>query len=321
MNIESFIEGPLLWIALLLLISVITVRLVFFFTTIIKSSQDKNSRIVYNLKTFGRFLAPFHMGIMKHPFYCTLRYVFHACLFIVPIWLSGHIALWYESRFEWEWVAIPDEWADRMTITLLALALYFIIRRIFIKELRLNSSIKDHLIILLVALPFLTGYFLTHGTLDEMAFLGSNMMIIHILTGEIMMITAAFLFIHAWLNPRKCTGCAACEESCPTGSIESKDNDVLRTFSGSHYQCIACASCIYTCPEAAVELRHEISFKKFLQIFSKNEIRTVKLRECENCSSPFSPEPLMEKIEGTFKNDYITLCPKCRRYYPGRFFS
>jgi hypothetical protein len=62
--------------------------------------------------TFGRFFLPFHKGAIKRPFYAVLRYIFHACLLIIPIWYSGHIFLWEESRLQWYWTPIPDVWAD-----------------------------------------------------------------------------------------------------------------------------------------------------------------------------------------------------------------
>ena len=127
MGFSSFIEGPLLWIVFLLFIIGIIARIVFFFFEIIKSSRDKDYRLRYSLATFGRSLLPFHNAVIKKPIYAIVRYVFHICLIAVPIWLSGHIALWEESRFELTWRSLPDAWADWMTLLLLGLAIYFLI--------------------------------------------------------------------------------------------------------------------------------------------------------------------------------------------------
>ena len=313
MDFDTFVEGPLLWIAFLILAIGVITRLSFFFFSIIRNSRNKDLRWRYNLTTFARFFFPFHKAVTGKPIYSTLRYIFHICLFVVPICLSGHISLWEESRFEWEWTPLPDEWADWMTLTLLALATFFLIRRIILKDNRINSSISDYLLIVLTALPYLTGYFLVHGTVDSVSFLGNNMWTIHILSGEAMIIMAAFLFCRTRLNSRKCTGCAACELSCPTGTLESNDKGNLRTFNYSHYQCICCGACVNTCPEQAAELRHEISAKRFIQVFSKQEIRSVELEVCERCGALFAPEPQMEKIGLTFAHDYIKFCPNCRK--------
>ena len=312
MDFGSFIEGPLLWIVFLLLIVGIFARIFFFLVEIIRNSGSKEFALGYNLTTLGRFLAPFHMAVPKRPLYAVLRYIFHACMIVVPIWLSGHIVLWTESRFEWEWNALPDLWADWMTIILLCLSAYLFIRRIVLKDIRLTSSISDYVLIILTALPFITGYALTHGSLDAVPSLGDNMRSIHVLSGEAMMLMLVFLFCRTRLNAIRCTGCAACELSCPTGTLESNDEGKLRTFLYEHYQCICCGSCVSVCPEDAAELRHEISLSRFFQVVPKREIRSVELKECERCGAFFAPEPQVDKVGHLLTADYLRFCPRCR---------
>ncbi|MFO8166206.1 MAG: 4Fe-4S dicluster domain-containing protein [Thermodesulfobacteriota bacterium] len=312
MDFESFVEGPLLWIVFLMLIIGIITRLVFFFFGIIKSSRDKEYKWIYRLTTLGRSLLPFHNAVIKKPLYAALRYIFHICLIVVPIWFSGHIALWEMSRFEWSWVSLPDAWVDWMTLVLVSLATYFLIRRIVIKDIRTTSSISDFIIIFLTALPFITGYSLTHGSLDSISFLGDNMWTIHMVSGEAMILMAVFLFCKTHLNTQKCTGCAACELNCPTGTLESSEEGNLRIFTYSHYQCICCGACVNTCPEEAADLQHKISLKSFFQIPSKQEIRSVELKACERCGALFAPEPQLDKIGQTFTHEYLRFCPRCR---------
>ena len=315
MDFDSFVEGPLLWIVFVILVIGVVGRLSFFSSSIIKSSYNKDHRVRYNLATFGRFFLPFHNAVFGKPIYSIQRYIFHICLFVVPIWFSGHISLWEESRFEWEWAALPDEWADWMTLALLAIATYFLIRRVILKEIRMNSYVSDYFLIFLTALPFMTGYFLMHGTLDSIPFLGDNMWIIHVLSGEAMMIMVVFLFCRTRLNTRKCTGCAACELSCPTGTLESNDKGKLRIFNYSLYQCICCGACVNICPEEAAELRHEISSGRYFQSGRKQEIRAVELKECEKCGKFYVPIPQLDKVGQTFtqEQDYLRFCPGCRK--------
>jgi NAD-dependent dihydropyrimidine dehydrogenase PreA subunit len=319
MDFYSFVEGPLVWISFLIFIIGIIIRLVFFFTAITKSGLDKDSTWGHSVAAFGRFLLPFHKAVLKKPVYSILRYIFHLCLIVVPIWLSGHIVLWSESRFEWEWAALPDVWADWMTLVLLGLTVYFLIRRIMFQDIRLNSSKSDYIIIVITALPFMTGYFLTHGSLDSISFLGDNMAVIHMMSGEAMIIMAVFLFCRTRLNMEKCVGCASCELSCPTGTLESNDEENQRIFTYSHYQCICCGSCVSTCPEEAAELRHEISLERFFQIVPKQEIRSVQLKACERCGTFFTPEPQFSKISQKFTYDYMRFCPTCRKTNIGDF--
>ncbi|MFC1533712.1 4Fe-4S dicluster domain-containing protein [Thermodesulfobacteriota bacterium] len=321
MDFGSFIEGPLLRIVFLIFCIGILVRTAFFISSIIKSGRDIEGKVGYISVIFARFLVPFHRAVPKKPLYASLRYIFHICLFVVPIWLGGHISLWEESRFEWSWSALPDLWADWMTLLFLALIIFFIIRHITIKDLRDNSSFLDYLFITIAALPFATGYLLAHGTLDEIPFFAENMWTIHILCSEIMIITAVFLFCRTLMNRRKCTGCASCVLSCPTGTLESEDTGNLRLFNYSHYQCICCGSCVNTCPENAAELRHEISLMRFFQIFKKQEIRAVELESCNRCGALFVPEPLMEKIQRTFADEYLEFCPNCRKENLGDYLK
>ncbi len=320
MDFSSFVEGPLLRLVFLILVVGIIARLAFFVFAIITSSKDKEFRWGYIPAILGRFFVPFHKGISKRPLYATLRYIFHVCLVVVPIWLSGHIVLWAESRFEWDWTPLPDAWADWMTLVLLALAAYFLIRRLTVKDIRLTSSTSDYVLIILTALPFMTGYFLTHGSLDAIAFLGDNMWLIHVLSGQAMMVMAVFLFCRTRLNVKTCTGCAACELSCPTGTLKSQDNGALRIFTYSHYQCISCGACVSTCPEGAADLRHEIGLRRFSQIVSREEIRSVELKACERCGALFAPVPQLDKVGHTITDDYLRFCPKCKKLNTAEVF-
>jgi Pyruvate/2-oxoacid:ferredoxin oxidoreductase delta subunit len=313
MDFENFVEGPLLWIVFLVLFSAIIARWVFFSFRIIHDADTAQPGRSSKAAMFGRFFFPFHKALVKRPLYALVRYVFHLCLFVVPIWLGGHVALWAESRFEWDWSSLPDPWADWMTMAVMVIAVFFIIRRIAWPRVRPGSSVSDYLIILIAALPFFTGYSLAHGTLDGLPFVGGHMMLIHVLSGQAMMIMAAFLFTRTRLNPSTCTGCASCELSCPTGTLESKDQGRFRIFSYSHYQCICCGACVNVCPESAAELRHKISLGRFFQVGAKQEIRSVELKPCQKCGALFVPEPLFHKINRAFADEYLLFCPNCRK--------
>lgn len=313
MDFGSFVEGPLLWVVVSVFIIGILARAGIFFSLIIKGNNNKHLRWRHILATLGRSLLPFHNAVTKKPIYATLRYIFHICLIVVPIWLSGHIILWEQSRFGWTWAALPDVWADWMTLLFLFLAAYFLIRRMVLPDIRLNSSKSDYLLIAITALPFMTGYILTHGNLDPIPFLADNIGTIHVLSGEAMLIVAVFLFYRTQLDKEKCTGCAACELDCPTGSIESNDEGRHRIFTYSSYQCICCGVCVNTCPEEAAELRHEIGLGRFFQIVTKKEIRSVELKECEKCGAMFAPTPQIKKIGQVITGDYIRFCSRCKK--------
>jgi nitrate reductase gamma subunit len=203
MDFYSFVEGPLLWIAFLTFIIGTILRIVMFVATARKMDKPmvRYFRWKYVLATLGRWILPINKDMAKNPIFMPLVYIFHICLIIVPIFLAGHVSLWEESRFEWSWAALPDAWADWMTMILIAISIFFFLRRLISADVRLISALSDYLLIIVTALPFVTGYFLTHGTLDSTAFLGDNMSLIHMLSGELMLIlipltrlSHAFLF-------------------------------------------------------------------------------------------------------------------------------
>ena len=301
-----------MWVAFLLFLVALATRVSLSCYTIIKNSKHKDYAFRNVMLIFGRAFLPLHKAFLKKPIYTTLRYVFHTCLIVVPIWSSGHIGLWEESRFEWYWTPLSDELIDRMTLIFLGLAAFFFLRHIISSDIRSNSAISDYILIIITAMPFLTGYFLTHGNLDAIPLLGNNMWTIHILSGEAMLFIMVFLFCGARLNAKKCTGCAACELSCPTGTLESVDKGPLRLFRFSNYQCILCGSCVNTCPEEAANLRHEISIRKYFPISPKREINSVKLEECKKCGVFYVPEPQLSKIAQKFAHEYLHFCPRCR---------
>lgn len=312
MDFYSFVAGPLLWFAFLVLVLSILMRTTFFVSVIIRSAREKNLKLGYFAASVVRAGLPFHQAIMRKPLYVTLRYIFHISLIVVPIWLSGHIGLWEDSIFEWSWEAMPDSWADWLTLLVIGIAAIFLARRLFIPEIRQNSTLPDYVLILIAALSFLTGYFLTHGTLDSVAFFEYHMETIHILSAELLMITAAFLFYKTRLDVETCTGCQACEIACPTGTLMSRDAGEHRNFSYRHYQCICCGSCVAVCPEGAASVGHEIKPVRFLQIFPGRKIRSVALTACKSCGRLFAPEPQVEKIRQAIDADYMNICLRCR---------
>ncbi len=194
MDFYSFVEGPLLWIALLTFCFGTLLRIALFL--VVSRRTDKilyeHFSWRYALATIGRWLLPLNKDVAKNPIFTAAAYIFHICLIVVPVFYAGHITLWEESRLEWSWTSMPDRLADWMTLVLLAIAVFLLLRRIVSADIRLLSTFSDYFLLIVTALPFLSGYFLTHGTLDQIGFLGDHMMLIHMLTGELMLILIPF---------------------------------------------------------------------------------------------------------------------------------
>jgi hypothetical protein len=97
---------------------------------------------------------------------------------------------------------LPEAWADWMTLLLLAIAAFLLLRRLISAEIRKASSLLDIVLILVAALPFMTGYFLKHGTLSSIPFLYDHMATIHMALKKIAL-TLPHDYIHSCPSCRK----------------------------------------------------------------------------------------------------------------------
>jgi len=312
MNLYELAYGPLLFCAFSLFVTGLVMRFAFFVVSILRGRSKNDDNLSYIVALFGRAFFPFHSAIIRRPLYAGLRYSFHIWLLVVPIWLEGHIALWEESRFEWYWTALPEVWADRMTLGVIIIAGIFLIRRTFIPQIRQCSSPYEYVLIFIALLPFVSGYLFSHGNLDDITFFRNHLETIHTLSGEIFIVSVIFLFCRTKLNAKRCVGCAACETVCPTGTLHFEDENKFRNFYYRHYQCICCGSCVKICPEEAAELRHEIGFRRLFRVLSKEKIRSVPLSECLKCRTFFAPEPQVQRIGQIITDGNYQLCLRCR---------
>jgi Pyruvate/2-oxoacid:ferredoxin oxidoreductase delta subunit len=312
MDFGSFVQGPLLCFAFTAFFLGLTVRLVAFLGAVLRAAGAKNSHWKYAALAIVRTALPLHRSFQAETFHVLLRYVFHIALFVVSIFLAGHIVLWEESRFELTWTALPAEWADYLTILVLALLGFFLIYRIVRTGKGSGSKVSDYLLLLIPAMPFVTGYLLAHESGEGIRLFGIDMWTLHILSGETMLVATIFLFCRTRLSPAKCIGCAACAISCPTGALEHEDKERTRIFKYSHYQCICCGECKNVCPDHAAELVHELAIKPFFRIVSKYSIRTVELSVCRRCGALFAPTSQIQKPRQRISGEYICFCPDCK---------
>jgi len=313
-----FAETTLLLIVAVFCVTGALLRALFFVISFFFGRRPlKRNRFWHRLATHLGVFVPFHRAFLKKPVYAAIRYAFHASLFVVPIWFSGHINLWEESRFAWYWTPLPDVWADGMTLFVLAGSVFFLVRRVVFKN-RLESKPSDILFILITGLPFLTGYLLTHGNLNSIAFFNEYLWHMHLISGEVMLATVIFLFLRTRRHEPACVGCTACVENCPTETLEYDDRDATRFFRYSHYQCICCGACVDVCPENAAALRHALGISYFFQILSKGTIGKAGLGTCEQCGAAIAPKSLLTKIESIMSANDIEMgvlnyCGRCRK--------
>jgi len=313
LNLDELIRYTFLDLAFLILLVSLAIRIGLFFYSLIKSAAEKGRPLKYLLAALSRLFFPLYGSVSKRPVYTILRYLFHICLIVVPIWYSGHIILWQAYGIDWEWTALPDEWIDALTLIGLGFALCFFVRRIVINDIRTCSTKSDYVLIVVTALPFLTGYALSQGSAEGIPFLDTHMEAIHILTAEAMLVMAAFLFLKVKIKADRCVGCISCTLMCPTDAVVPEEIAKQRTIHYMQCLCIYCANCIRTCPEDAVQMSHELGVLRFFKMISKRSLICVELAACDCCGRFFAPISQLEKLQKTYPGNHINICTICRK--------
>lgn len=120
------------------------------------------------------------------PHMAIVTTVFHLLIIVTPVFLLAHNILILQS---WG-VSFPtfsEAFSDFLTMLILGFGVYFLYRRIFLAKVRALSSLSDYLTFLVAFAPFITGFIAYHQF-----FAYKYMVILHIFTGELMLVCLPF---------------------------------------------------------------------------------------------------------------------------------
>jgi nitrate reductase gamma subunit len=192
----EFIRGPMIWISFLIFIIGLIYQAFKFFAL-----TRKKEWIPLNLpfnpdkppqKEYARRIADWFVSLKKktvwgsHPVMTVITSVFHIFLFITPLFLLGHNILLDEACGIHLW-SFPESFSDGLTWILILCGAIFLFRRIFVRRVRVITTVYDYIILLITVAPFLTGTFAYHQWFDY-----QTVIFLHILAGEVMFITMPF---------------------------------------------------------------------------------------------------------------------------------
>lgn len=185
----QFVCGPMAWLAFGLFIGGCLFRLI----QLIDLARRKERSIFsyfsfrYSLRSLLHWIVPFGSTSMrKHPTMTVVAFAFHICLLLVPVFLLAHVVLW-EEAWDIRWWTLPDGVADVMTLVVIAACGYFLVRRLRRPEVKYVTSTSDYVILALVAVPFITGFYCSLHLPGY-----QYMVIAHIVSGEIMLASIPF---------------------------------------------------------------------------------------------------------------------------------
>ncbi len=191
----DFIMGPMVWISVLIFLGGLGFKL----TGIFRQVREKENYVfsyltwTHSLRSIVAWLIPFFpRSTRERPGFYAVSYLFHLALFAVPLFLSAHVVL-VEEAFNISWPVLNDNFADMLTVFVIVALGFFSVRRITLPEVKFLTSAMDFVLLFIVLLPFLTGFLAYHQVFtDVWAQSYQWLMIIHILSGEFMLIIIPF---------------------------------------------------------------------------------------------------------------------------------
>jgi nitrate reductase gamma subunit len=202
---ESWIEfgrGPLFRIAfalmLLRLLRAVTLTLI----GIVEAYRRSPDKIVNWREVRGQTLAwlfPFTRLWRARPVYSTLSFLFHAGLLLVPLFLAAHVLLWKRST-GFAWYAIPHSLANSLTGLAIVAGIGLCFGRLLDSSARKMSRPQDFAWLLLLVVPFLSGFLCTNIAIGAKAY--QSLMVLHIYSADLIMLLIPFTRLsHCILAP------------------------------------------------------------------------------------------------------------------------
>lgn len=189
----QFVTGPLLWLTFAVFFIGCLVRLVLY----IKGLHWQMDRVAYPQMTAAgvrgavrsvvSWLIPFGTRSWRdNPVFTIFFFIFHIGLVVTPIFLLAHNIV-LKERWGFSLPTLPEGVADLLTIGVILAAVFMVLRRISMPEVRILTTPYDYLVLVIAAAPFVTGFFAYHLAPGY-----DNWLIVHILSGEIMLIAIPF---------------------------------------------------------------------------------------------------------------------------------
>jgi nitrate reductase gamma subunit len=189
LEIYQFVSGPLAWSAFIIFIGGCLYRLISLLVLVHRKERFIYSymSLKYGLRSILRWSTPFATENMRrHPGMTIVAFAFHICLLVTPLFLLAHVVL-IEEAWNVSWWSLPDGLADAMTLIVIGGCIFFLVRRLTNPEVQYVTSASDFVLLAVVAAPFVTGFLAYYQWFGYQFFV-----IIHILAGEIMLVTIPF---------------------------------------------------------------------------------------------------------------------------------
>jgi nitrate reductase gamma subunit len=121
--------------------------------------------------------------------YSLASILFHVGLILVPVFLIEHVALW-QRGIGISWPTISQSLADGLTLLTLTMIIALLIGRISNPTARALSRGQDFVLLILIALPFASGFLASHPALNPFNYHGT--MLVHVMSANLIMCLIPF---------------------------------------------------------------------------------------------------------------------------------
>lgn len=122
-------------------------------------------------------------------FFSTASFLSHIGMILIPLFLADHIVMW-EAFFGINLPSFGGLPADVLTIFTMACLIVLFCCRLFIGRQRAMSGPMDYFILIMVFLPFMSGFMASHPHMNPLTW--DAMMLIHILSSETLFVLIPF---------------------------------------------------------------------------------------------------------------------------------
>ncbi len=188
-TLYNFLCGPFLWLTLIVFAGGSVYKLATMISLVNKKEKFIYTHISlkFSLRSILHWIIPFAtVNWRRHPVVTVLTFFFHGGLVIMPFFLSAHVVM-FNKAWGIKWWTLPYGFVDAVTIIVVSSCIIFLVRRLTLREVRFLTTASDYLILAIACAPFLTGFFALHQIGNYHFWL-----ILHILTGELMLMAIPF---------------------------------------------------------------------------------------------------------------------------------
>jgi ferredoxin len=120
------------------------------------------------------------------PFTIPLTVVYHIVIVVAIFFSEGHNVL-LDLSWGLRFPAIPEKTMDALTIFVIVVSLFYLVRRVFSAKMKYPIIFRDYAAILFTAAPFVTGFMAYHQWFNY-----RTVIICHMISGQLMLLVLPY---------------------------------------------------------------------------------------------------------------------------------